>query len=106
MSDSVAAANGIKDMEVVSFANGHGGTETPFPETNKDGEPFGGFALIINGHSLVSSISFHRLLKGEVNDSSSPSTAHSKENVTFAQQRSSLIWKIRVKCWNKFSTRL
>ena len=54
--DSKTGGNMTKDMEVVSFANGHGDGKTPFPDTNKDGEPFGGFALIINGHSLVRNI--------------------------------------------------
>ena len=51
--DSKTGGNTVKDMEVVSFANGQNGKQTPYPERNKDGEPFGGFALIINGHSLV-----------------------------------------------------
>ncbi len=57
MSDGRSNGDKWKDVEVVSFSNGNsgGGTNAPFPELNKDGEPFGGFALIINGHSLVSS---------------------------------------------------
>ena len=51
--DSKTGGSAVKDMEVVSFANGQNGKQTPYPERNKDGEPFGGFALIINGHSLV-----------------------------------------------------
>ena len=42
-----------KDVEIVTFANGQGGKQEPFPDRNKDGGPFGGFALIVNGHSLV-----------------------------------------------------
>ena len=42
-----------KDVDIVSFSNGHSGVTPAPPTINKDGEPFGGFAIVINGHSLV-----------------------------------------------------
>ena len=43
---------GNQNVDLISYADGVGGN-TPLPN-GKGAEEFGGFAIVINGHSLVS----------------------------------------------------